>query len=68
MKKGDSINTNGACLTVVPLDKDGFSVDVMAETMRSTNLQELKAGSKVNLERALKLNDRLGGHIGQRAY
>jgi riboflavin synthase len=63
IKKGDSINTNGACLTVVAIDPDGFSVDVVAETMRRTNLQELKAGSKVNLERALKLNDLLNGHL-----
>ncbi len=63
IKIGDSINTNGACLTVTSFDKTGFSVDVMAETMRRTNLNELNTGSKVNLERALRLNDRLGGHL-----
>lgn len=63
VKIGDSINTNGACLTVTSFTKNEFSVDVMAETMRRTNLQNLKTGSKVNLERALRLNDRLGGHI-----
>lgn len=63
VKTGDSINTNGSCLTVTSLTKSEFSMDVMAETMRRTNLQELRYGSKVNLERALKLNDRLGGHI-----
>lgn len=63
IKIGDSINTNGACLTVTSFDESGFSVDVMAETMRMTNLDELNTGSKVNLERALRLNDRLGGHL-----
>ena len=63
IKIGDSINTNGACLTVTSFDKTGFSVDVMAETMRRTNLNKLSTGSKVNLERALRLNDRLGGHL-----
>jgi riboflavin synthase len=63
IKEGDSINTDGVCLTVTWIDKDSFSVDVMAETMRKTNLQNLKPGSLVNLERALRLNDRLGGHL-----
>jgi riboflavin synthase len=45
------------------MDKNTFSVDVMAETMRKTNLQNIKPGSQVNLERALRLNDRLGGHL-----
>ncbi|MCK4407830.1 MAG: riboflavin synthase [Bacteroidales bacterium] len=63
IKVGDSINTNGVCLTVTSFDSKYFSVDVMAETMRRTNLNSLKSGSKVNLERALNLNDRLGGHL-----
>ena len=63
MKAGDSINTNGTCLTVTSSDTKEFSVDVMAETMRRTNLQLLQIGSKVNLERALKVSDRLGGHV-----
>lgn len=63
LKIGDSINTNGACLTVTSFNKNSFEVDVMAETMRKTNLDLLKSGSQVNLERALKLNDRLGGHM-----
>lgn len=63
MKTGDSINTNGACLTVTSFNSREFSVDVIAETMRHTNLYTLSAGSKVNLERALKISDRLGGHI-----
>lgn len=60
---GDSICTNGVCLTVTKLDSSCFSVDVMPETMRKTALGELKAGSSVNLERALTLSTRLGGHI-----
>lgn len=63
VKVGDSINTNGACLTVTSFQTNEFSVDIMAETMRSTNLQTLHVGSKVNLERALKINGRLDGHI-----
>jgi len=60
---GDSISTNGVCLTVTTFDKNSFSVDVMAETIRSSNLGKLKPGSYVNLERALRVSDRLGGHI-----
>lgn len=63
IKVGDSISTNGVCLTVTEFDHKGFSVDVMPETMRRSNLKNLKHGSKVNLERALKLGDRLGGHM-----
>jgi riboflavin synthase len=63
MKLGDSISTNGVCLTVISFSNKSFVVDVMPETMRRSNLNNLKPGSKVNLERALKLGDRLGGHI-----
>lgn len=63
VKIGDSINTNGACLTVTDFNTSSFKVDVMSETMRRTNLSLLKARSRVNLERALKLSDRLGGHM-----
>lgn len=62
-KQGDSISTNGICLTVVEMDKNTFSVDVMAETLRKTNLDKLSIGNRINLERALKLGDRLGGHF-----
>ncbi len=62
-KLGDSIATNGVCLTVTSFSSNGFDVDVMAETMRKSNLNNLSPGNKVNLERALKLGDRLGGHI-----
>ncbi len=62
-KIGDSIATNGICLTVTDIRGNSFDADVMAETVRRTNLSSLHAGSKVNLERALCLGDRLGGHI-----
>ena len=60
---GDSISTNGVCLTVSSFDTSRFSVDVMAETMRLSNLSSFSPGDEVNLERALSLGDRLGGHI-----
>jgi riboflavin synthase len=63
MKIGDSINTNGVCLTVVSFNKGAFSADAMPETMRRSNLGNLGVRSKVNLERAMKLSDRLGGHF-----
>lgn len=63
IKIGDSISTNGVCLTVTSFTDTTFTVDVMPETMRKTNLGLLKQGSLVNLERALKISDRLGGHI-----
>lgn len=59
---GDSIAVNGVCLTATTDNKD-IIFDVSSETMQSTNLGELKANQKVNLERALRLSDRLGGHI-----
>lgn len=61
--KGDSIAVNGICLTVTELGGNWFTADVMPETMRKTGLEKLKPGKKVNLERALRLADRLGGHI-----
>jgi len=60
---GDSICVNGVCLTVVEMDKGGFSADVAVETLKVTNLGELKTGEKVNLERALQLSARVGGHL-----
>lgn len=60
---GDSIATNGVCLTVVKLNNDSFEADVMAESLRRTNLGKLKSGDILNLERALTPNTRLGGHI-----
>ncbi|AFQ44458.1 riboflavin synthase alpha chain [Desulfosporosinus meridiei DSM 13257] len=60
---GDSIAVNGVCLTVIHLNGHEFTVDVMAETLAKTNLADLKSGSRVNLERALQLQTRLGGHL-----
>nr|WP_302598677.1 riboflavin synthase [uncultured Cellulosilyticum sp.] len=60
---GDSICTNGVCLTVTNLGKDSFEVDVMSETVNKSNLSELQQGSFVHLERALTLQSRLGGHM-----
>ncbi|MBO4753457.1 MAG: riboflavin synthase [Bacteroidales bacterium] len=62
-KVGDSIATNGVCLTVTSLGDHDFSADVMPETVERTALGRLKPGSPVNLERALSLQSRLGGHI-----
>ena len=63
MKVGDSINTNGVCLTVTEFSSSAFTIDVMPETMQRTTFAKLRSGSRVNLERALRLTDRLGGHI-----
>ena len=60
---GDSIAVNGVCLTVTSLQPDGFTADVMAETIRRSNLGKCKAGSYVNLERAMAADGRFGGHI-----
>ncbi len=60
---GDSVSTNGVCLTVSKFDKTSFTADVMPETYRRTNLRALKLGEHVNLERAMMLGDRFGGHI-----
>lgn len=60
---GDSIAVNGVCLTITDLSSGSFSVDIMYETLNRTNLKELKKSSKVNLERALQLKTRLGGHF-----
>jgi len=68
LKLGDSISVNGACLTAVSFNEGGeceFSVDLSPETMRRTALGDLSPGSLVNLERALLVSDRMGGHIVQ---
>lgn len=65
LKVGDSVNVNGACLTVTAMSESGFSVDVVPETLRRTNLGELAAGASVNLERAALVGGRLDGHIVQ---
>lgn len=63
IKLGDSIAVNGTCLTVTDFTHSFFTVDVMGETLRKSNLKLLKRNSKVNMERAVKAGERLGGHI-----
>ena len=60
---GDSIAVNGVCLTVTSMTDSSFTADVMHETMRRSSLSDIKSGSKVNLERAMQVGGRLGGHI-----
>ena len=62
---GDSICINGVCLTVTEQQKDMFSLDIIEETLDKSNLGELKENDYVNLERAMKVSDRFGGHIVQ---
>ena len=62
-KIGDSIAVDGVCLTVTSLQPDGFTADVMTETIRRSSLGSCKAGSQVNLERAMAADGRFGGHI-----
>jgi riboflavin synthase len=62
---GDSISVNGVCLTVVESSAGTFTADVMAETLRRSSLGALTVGSPVNLERAVRVSDRLGGHVVQ---
>jgi riboflavin synthase len=64
-KLGDSINVNGACLTVTAIGGNTFSIDVMPETLRRTNLGALRPGELVNMERALAADGRFGGHFVQ---
>ncbi|TKS60385.1 MAG: riboflavin synthase [Nitrospira sp.] len=63
LKIGDSVSVNGICLTVVSKGERDFSVEVSPETLSVTTLSHLTAGSPVNLERAMKLNERIGGHL-----
>ncbi|NTW04942.1 MAG: riboflavin synthase [Peptococcaceae bacterium] len=63
IKVGDSIAVNGVCLTIVKYGSDFIEADIMAQTLAKTNLNLVKNGDKVNLERALRLIDRLGGHL-----
>ncbi len=62
---GDSVAVNGCCLTVAELCDEGVAFDVLAQTLRVTSLGKLSSGSAVNLERALRVGDRLGGHFVQ---
>ncbi len=65
LEVGQSIAVNGACLTVVGRDAESFWVELSPETLRQTNLGRLRAGDRVNLERAVPVGGRLGGHIVQ---
>ncbi len=65
IRLGDSISVNGVCLTAVAFDSKSFSVDVMPETFRQTNISKLGHGARVNLERAMQANGRFGGHMVQ---
>lgn len=60
---GDSVAVNGSCLTIVSFDRGGFAVDVSSETIDKTTVRHMRTGSKVNLERAMRLSDRMGGHM-----
>jgi riboflavin synthase len=64
-KHGDSISVGGVCLTVVEQGDDWFTADVMAESIAMSTLGDIRAGDQVNLERAAKVGDRIGGHIVQ---
>jgi riboflavin synthase len=63
VQPGDSIAVNGVCLTVIDMNNDGFGADVSGETLACTTLGSLKAGQRVNLEKALTLGTPLGGHL-----
>jgi len=63
LQLGESIAVNGACLTVVTFDSSRFTVDVSPETLECTTLGHFKVNQPVNLERAMRLSDRLGGHL-----
>ena len=65
LRVGDSVAVNGCCLTVTALDPDGFSADVMAESLRRTALGRLGPGDRLNMARPLAVGDRLGGHMVQ---
>jgi riboflavin synthase len=63
LRIGESIAVEGACLTVAALRGNGFAADLSVETLKRTTLGRLRAGARVNLERPLRLGDRLGGHL-----
>ncbi len=65
LELGGSINVNGVCLTITSFNTNSFSIDVMPETLKRSNLGLLSAGNRVNLERPLALGGRLGGHLVQ---
>ncbi len=63
LKIGDSVAVNGVCLTIVNFSSNHITAEIMLETLKRTSMRGIKSGDKVNLERALRVNDRLGGHI-----
>ncbi|MEE2786099.1 MAG: riboflavin synthase subunit alpha [Myxococcota bacterium] len=63
LERGASISVNGVCLTAVEFDNDGVTFDVIDESLRLTNLGQLNIGSAVNLERAARFGDEIGGHV-----
>lgn len=63
LKVGESVNINGACQTVIEVRDDAFVVEAVEETLKRTTLGRLESGDRVNLERALRASDRLGGHL-----
>lgn len=63
LKIDDSVSVNGVCLTVIDLSKNAFTAEAVEETISKTSLKYLKVGTKVNMERALTLSTRLGGHL-----
>lgn len=65
LKIDQSVAHNGICLTVVAIDEDSYTVTAIDETIQKTNISEWKIGKKINLERAMKLGDRLDGHLVQ---
>ena len=65
IKIDDSIAVNGVCLTITGIDKSGVWLDIVGETLEKTTLASMREGGSVNLERALRLSDRLGGHLVQ---
>ncbi|AIQ53710.1 riboflavin synthase [Paenibacillus sp. FSL R7-0331] len=65
LKIGDSVAVNGVCLTATSVSEHSFTVDVMPQTYRNSNLKELRSGSRMNLERAMAAGGRFGGHIVQ---
>jgi riboflavin synthase len=64
-RNGDSISTDGVCLTALEITREGFEADCSAETLRRTTIGSWREGTPVNLERALRMGDRLGGHLVQ---
>ena len=63
--RGDSISCSGTCLTAIEIDDDGFTADVMLETLKRSSLSEVKVGDPINLERAMSAATRFGGHVVQ---